>query len=142
MLAQSAAHDDTDDVVASDSSSDAAAAQQAPQQRNLLLSIAAMGGDLATLNRLLDEGADPNYLSDGGFCALFFAVSKNHVDCVARLLEVGANPNHYANTISADVIPKIVDYWAHLGWYEYSVPGTGSRVVATGPEESSSSQLR
>ena len=39
----------------------------------------------------------------------------------------------------ADVIPKIVDFWAHLGWYEYSVPGTGSRVVATGPEESSSS---
>ena len=41
--------------------------------------------------------------------------------------------------LPADVIPKIVDYWAHLGWYEYSVPGTGSRVVATGREESSSS---
>ena len=41
--------------------------------------------------------------------------------------------------LPADVIPKIVDYWAHLGWYEYSVPGMGSRVVATGPEESSSS---
>ena len=41
--------------------------------------------------------------------------------------------------LPADVIPKIVDFWAHLGWYEYSVPGTGSRVVATGPEESSSS---
>jgi hypothetical protein len=41
--------------------------------------------------------------------------------------------------LPADVIPKIVDYWAHLGWYEYSVPGTGSRIVATGPEESSSS---
>ena len=40
--------------------------------------------------------------------------------------------------LPADVIPKIVDFWAHLGWYEYSVPGTGSRVVATGPEESSS----
>ena len=37
-----------------------------------------------------------------------------------------------------DVIPKIVEYWAELGCYEYSVPGTGSRVVATGPEESSS----
>ena len=41
--------------------------------------------------------------------------------------------------LPADVIPKIVDYWAHLGRYEYSVPGTGPRVVATGPEESSSS---
>ena len=41
--------------------------------------------------------------------------------------------------LPADVIPKIVDFWAHLGWYEYSVPGTGSRVVATGREESSSS---
>ena len=39
--------------------------------------------------------------------------------------------------LPADVIPKIVDFWAHLGWYEYSVPVTGSRVVA-GPEASSS----
>ena len=29
--------------------------------------------------------------------------------------------------LPADVIPKIVDYWAHLGYYQYRVPGTGSK---------------
>ena len=45
-----------------------------------------------------------------------------------------------------DVIPNVVEYWASLGCYEYSVPGTGSSVAATedveeaaDPEESSSS---
>jgi ankyrin repeat protein len=99
MLAQSAAHDDTDDSVASDSSSDAAAAQ-APQQRNDRFLVAATQGDLATLNRLLDEGVNPNYVNERGFNGLFMAVHQNHADCVARLLEVGANPNHYANVVS------------------------------------------
>jgi len=27
--------------------------------------------------------------------------------------------------LPADVIPKIVEYWAHLGYYQYRVPGTG-----------------
>ena len=31
------------------------------------------------------------------------------------------------NRLPADVIPKIVDYWAHLGYYQYRVPGTGSK---------------
>ena len=31
------------------------------------------------------------------------------------------------NRLPADVIPKIVNYWAHLGYYQYRVPGTGSK---------------
>ena len=62
----------------------------------------------------------------------FPAYARAHRSMFAAIFSRGTRP-------PADVIPKIVDYWAHLGWYEYSVPGTGSRVVATGPEESSSS---
>ena len=60
------------------------------------------------------------------------AYERQHRTTLANILNRG-------DRLPADVIPKIVDFWAHLGWYEYSVPGTGSRVVATGPEESSSS---
>ena len=62
----------------------------------------------------------------------FPAYARAHRSMFAAIFSRGTR-------LPADVIPKIVDYWAHLGWYEYSVPGTGSRVVATGPEESSSS---
>ena len=62
----------------------------------------------------------------------FPVYARAHRSLFVRILSRGTR-------LPADVIPKIVDYWAHLGWYEYSVPGTGSRVVATGPEESSSS---
>ena len=62
----------------------------------------------------------------------FPAYARAHRSMFAAIFSRGTRP-------PADVIPKIVDYWAHLGWYEYSVPGTGSRIVATGPEESSSS---
>ena len=62
----------------------------------------------------------------------FPAYARAHRSMFAAIFSRGTR-------LPADVIPKIVDYWAHLGWYEYSVPGTGSRIVATGPEESSSS---
>ena len=62
----------------------------------------------------------------------FPAYARAHRSMFAAIFSRGTR-------LPADVIPKIVDFWAHLGWYEYSVPGTGSRVVATGPEESSSS---
>ena len=26
--------------------------------------------------------------------------------------------------LPAVIIPKIIEYWVHLGWYQYSVPGT------------------
>ena len=29
------------------------------------------------------------------------------------------------NRLPADIIPKIVEYWAHLGYYLYQIPGTG-----------------
>ena len=61
----------------------------------------------------------------------FPAYARRHRSIYAAIFSRGTR-------LPADVIPKIVDFWAHLGWYEYSVPGTGSRVVAKGPEESSS----
>ena len=60
------------------------------------------------------------------------AYERQHRTTLANILNRG-------DRLPTDVIPKIVDFWAHLGWYEYSVPGTGPRAVATGPEESSSS---
>jgi len=28
--------------------------------------------------------------------------------------------------LPAVIIPKIIEYWVHLGWYQYRVPRTGS----------------
>lgn len=45
---------------------------------------------LGTLVRL---GADPNYRTDDGACALLRAIWENRPDAVAALLEAGADPN-------------------------------------------------
>ena len=43
------------------------------------LRLAAIHGDLAAINRALDDGADPNAADDDGGCfPLIFAVSGNH----------------------------------------------------------------
>ena len=56
--------------------------------------MAAIHGDLAAINRALADGADPNAADDDGGCfPLIFAVSGNHTECAARLIEAGANPN-------------------------------------------------
>ena len=60
-------------------------------------------GDFAALSRALDEGADPNLPDDDGCTPLIHAAipeNHNHVqlDCVARLIEAGANPNCHAGT--------------------------------------------
>ena len=69
----------------------------------------------------------------------FLAYARAHRSMFAAMFSRGTR-------LPADVIPKMVDYWAHLGWYEYSIPGTRVEVVATeeveeaaDPEESSSS---
>ena len=54
----------------------------------------------------------------------FPAYARAHRSMFATIFSRGTR-------LHADVIPKIVDYWAHLGWYEYSVPGTRVEVVAT-----------
>ena len=55
-------------------------------------------GDLPALRRALDDGADPNLSDDGGYTPLIHAANVNHVGCVARLIEAGANPNCHAGS--------------------------------------------
>ena len=58
----------------------------------------ALRGDLAALNRALDEGADPNLADADGYNPLIFAAINNRVDCVARLIEVASRPDcHVTN---------------------------------------------
>ena len=55
-------------------------------------------GDLPALRRALDDGADPNLSDHGGYTPLIHAANVNHVGCVARLIEAGANPNCHAGS--------------------------------------------
>ena len=125
-----------------DSSSDAGAAQQAPP---MLLRAGASINEPAITAKFQEfqnlYKNDPNkphyrkaieYLRAVRAAGGFPAYARAHRSMFAAIFSRGTR-------LPADVIPKIVDYWAHLGWYEYSVSGTGSRVVATDPEESSSS---
>ena len=50
----------------------------------------ALRGDLAAVNRALDEGADPNLADADGYNPLIYACENNRVDCAARLIEAGA----------------------------------------------------
>ena len=54
---------------------------------------AALKGDLAALNRALDDGADPNAADNDGYNPLIYAAINNRVDCVARLIEAGSRPD-------------------------------------------------
>ena len=50
----------------------------------------------------------------------FPAYARGHRSMFAAFFSRG-------NRLPADVIPKIVEYWAHLGYYQYSVPRTGAK---------------
>jgi len=50
----------------------------------------------------------------------FPAYARGHRSMFAALFSRGTR-------LPADVVPKIVEYWAHLGYYQYRVPGTGSK---------------
>lgn len=64
------------------------------------LTRAARGGDLDTIKRLLDGGADVNAPdSEEGWPPLFHAVDKRQAAAVVLLLERGANPNLRANAL-------------------------------------------
>ena len=43
--------------------------------------------------------------------------SSSDSDSVTRYRTTLANVLNRGNRLPADVIPKIVDYWAHVGWY-------------------------
>ena len=60
---------------------------------------AALSGDLAALNRALDDGADPNAADDDGYNPLIYAACNNRVDCVARLIEAGARIDCHTNAL-------------------------------------------
>ena len=171
---------------------------QRAQQMDPRLRAPALRGDLAALNRALDEGADPNLADADGCNPLIYACENNRVDCATRLIEAGArvdchtdglrtplniaarygyadlirvllaggaqidftptsqflgqttSPLHHAlfhgpehgndaaigvllaahrslyvgilnrgTRLPADVIPKIVEFWAHFGCYQW-----------------------
>ena len=47
----------------------------------------------------------------------FHAYARGHRSMYAAIFSRGTR-------LPADVIPKIVEYWAHLGCYQFQVPGT------------------
>ena len=49
----------------------------------------------------------------------FPAYARRHRSMYAAIFSRGTR-------LPADVVPNIVEYWAHLGCYQYQVPGTGS----------------
>src|SRR5450432_3916511 len=64
------------------------------------LTRAARDGDLETIKRLLDGGADVNAPdSEEGWPPLFHAVDKRQAAAVVLLLERGANPNLRADAL-------------------------------------------
>jgi cytochrome c len=55
---------------------------------------AAMTGDLAALQNLLEAGSDPNHIkSEGGPTPLFFAAERGHPEAIELLLSHGAEVN-------------------------------------------------
>jgi ankyrin repeat protein len=50
-------------------------------------------GDVDQVQKLLNEGQDPNTQDDEGWSLLFWAVSANHKEMTELLLNAGANPN-------------------------------------------------
>ena len=49
----------------------------------------ALRGDLAAVNRALDDGADPNLADPDGYNPLIYAAEGNQPACAARLIEAG-----------------------------------------------------
>ena len=61
-----------------------------PADKGATLLEASRRGDQETLNRLLEVGADPNYLDPDGWTPLMAAALGDRPDSIARLLQVGA----------------------------------------------------
>ena len=66
-----------------------------------LLHLAALNGDLDGAQRLLAEGASPDWADDNGWTPLHFAVQDGNVDIARVLLAAGADvdaPDSHGNT--------------------------------------------
>ena len=61
------------------------------QDINQRLLSAAFSGDTATVQALLDAGADVNAKSNAGWTALFYAAESGHTATVQALLDAGAD---------------------------------------------------
>ena len=70
---------------------------------------ACIDGNLAEVNRLIKDGANPN-ANDDGYTALRAAAGEGYVEIVKILLSVWANPN------AVDNDGKTVFYFANEGW--------------------------
>src|SRR5262249_38832148 len=84
--------------------------------REALLIEALSKGELTTVEKLLDEGADPNAESDNGDKAIMMAAGRGYTSIVKSLLAKGADVNardEYGNTAlitaASDRYTAIVD---------------------------------
>ena len=88
------------------------------------LHLAAEAGAAATLDKLLEVGADPNAVATAGTTVLMLASAAGDMKMVTRLLDKGANPNakesahgHTALMFAAvrdraDVVSTLLSRWA------------------------------
>ena len=75
------------------------------------LHFAASDGDLETVKRLLQHGADPNAFDDLGWTPLIHAAKRGHLDVVKCLLAAGAKVDardeaRAGNTALAEVVAE------------------------------------
>ena len=71
---------------------------------------ACIDGNLAEVDRLIEDGANPNAKDEHGYTVLMRAAEKGHYEIANNLLSAGANPN---------VTPKHdknILYLANEGW--------------------------
>jgi hypothetical protein len=64
-----------------------------PPRATTPLTMAAAGGDVLEIERLIGAGADPNGGAGAAFTPLIWAARKGEVAAVRRLVALGANPN-------------------------------------------------
>eukprot|EP00795_Rhopilema_esculentum_P008673 gene8673-14693_t len=61
------------------------------RKRNSPLHVAALGGKLEVVKKLLEHGADVNKLAENGMTPLYMAAQENHIDVAKELLAHGAD---------------------------------------------------